>query len=99
VAFEFKIIESSSKLVKGDFFLDNPGYFTIEGTIDCIWTNGNIAVFGGIDEDTQIPFTVMVSDNPDGIVFGLNRPNCDISGFGVPIPITDGNITVTDPKR
>lgn len=97
VTFEFKIIQTSSKLVKGDVFAENPGLWTVEGTIDCLSVNGHTAVFGGINEVTNNPFTIMVSDNPDGIIFGTGS-NCDTTGFGVPIPIEEGNIVVTDPN-
>ena len=66
VAFEFIVIHKPSGLVKGDFLWDNPGFLPIEGTIDCASINGNIAIFGGIVEGSNIPFTVKVSDNPDG---------------------------------
>jgi hypothetical protein len=90
--FEFKVIQTSSKLVQGYFFAS--GLFgTIEGPIDCFSLNGNTAVFGGSN------FTVMAKDDPfgtDGIIIG-GAANCDTTGFGVPISITKGNIVVTNP--
>ena len=94
VVFEFKVIQSSSKQVQGHFFASGP-FGTLEGPVTCFSLNGNTAVFGGST------FTVMALDNPfdtDGMIF-RGAGNCNTSGFGDPstLPITKGNIVVTNP--
>jgi hypothetical protein len=93
IAFDFKVISTSNGLIKGDFYAENPGLWTIDSTVECMDFSGDFAVIGGSD------FTAMVSDSPypDGIIFGA-APDCDSTGFGVPIPITEGNIIVVNPN-
>ena len=71
---------------------------SISGKITCGSVVGNVGVFGGQMADTEDDFTIMVNDEPDGIIIGTGRPNCDTSGFGDPgtLPITAGTIRVVD---
>ena len=96
VDFVFHVVITPSGQVNGKFFAENPGVFTIKGKVDCGSVIGNVGVFGGPVDGAEDHFTVKVTDGPDGFIFGVNRPNCDTGGFGVPIPITEGEITVVD---
>jgi hypothetical protein len=65
--------------------------------IRCGSFHGNIAVVGGTS-DIGVDFVLMVTDDPDGIIVGTFRPNCDTTGFGDPasLPLSSGFIKVID---
>ena len=96
VEFRFHVVVTPAGNAEGEYYEVNPGVATFRGRVDCGWVSGNIGVFGGVIDGTDDTFTIMVSDDPDGIIIGTGRPNCDTSGFGVLIPITEGEITVVD---
>jgi len=105
VAFEFHVILTPSAEVVGRFdstLMSNAGVL-FQGDVDCGWVSGNIGVFGGLMDgaDPASPdgyFTIMVSDGPDGIIFGNGQPQCGTYGFGDPrsLPISMGQIVVID---
>jgi hypothetical protein len=97
VTFKFTVVFTPSGKLNGTFFADNPDYpniYPITGNIDCGWVAGDTAVFGGTDKTSGEGFTVLISDDPDGLTFGDGRPNCLTSGFGGAIPITEGRIRI-----
>lgn len=97
VTFKFHAVFTPSGRINGTFFADNPEFpdrYPITGKIDCGWVADDIGVFGGTDTTSGEQFTVQVSDEPDGLVFGTKRPNCSTVGFGSPIPITEGRIRI-----
>jgi hypothetical protein len=72
------------------------GPVLLEGPVSCAWIRGTTGVFGGRSTMTDTDFTIMVSDGPDGMIIGTDRPGCDTTGFGDPasLPISDGQIHV-----
>lgn len=94
VTFSFDVtIEPSGRAV-GTFFANAPGIVGTKGNVHCGSVNGHIGVFGGVIDGTGNPFTIMVSDEPDGIIIGIGQPDCNTSGFLTPVPITEGEITI-----
>ena len=94
--FSFTAVFTPSGKINGRARVEVPGLgFT--GRIECGSIHGNIAVVGGTS-DSGLDFVLMLSDNPDGIIVGTGRPNCDTTGFGDPasLPLASGFIKVID---
>jgi hypothetical protein len=96
VEFSFTGVFTPSGVVKGWARVETPT-LSLTGKIACGSVAGNRAILGG-RSDTGVDFVLMVSDGPDGIIFGTGRPNCDTTGFGDPasLPLSTGNIRVID---
>jgi hypothetical protein len=94
VTFSFDVTIGSSGRAVGTFYANAPGIVGTKGNVHCGSVNGHIGVFGGVIDGTGNPFTIMVSDEPDGIIIGIGQPDCNTSGFLTPVPITEGEITI-----
>jgi hypothetical protein len=106
VTFAFAAVVSQSGQAAGRFdsnLVVSQVGVPIRGNVTCGWVRGNIGVIGGLMDGADPRFatsyfTVMVSDGPDGIIFGNGQPQCGTYGFGVPssLPISAGQIMVVD---
>lgn len=97
VDFAFDAVLGASGAVDGRASVDVGG-LSFAGDIDCGSVSGDLAILGGTSDSGAVEFVLMVSDDPDGIIVGTGRPNCDTTGFGNPasLPLSNGNIFVFD---
>ena len=97
VEFQFFAVLTPSGNVVGRFHVNFPGFGPSEGRVSCGWITGNQAVIGGVS-NTGEAFTLNMTDDPDGIIFGSADTPCDTTGHGWPgsVPLTSGDIQIID---
>jgi hypothetical protein len=102
--FLFAVSIDHSGVPHGRFSGSVPGAppSAIEGNATCASITGNIGVIGGLIDGSTVGFVVVVSDQPDGMIIGIGRDNCDTTGIGDPstAPILEGRThVIPEPPR
>jgi len=92
LGFQFTAVFTPSGAIHGHARINIEGDVT-SGRVTCGSVDGGQAVFGGTTRD-GVDFVLAVNDEPDRIIFGTGRPDCDTTGFGDPasLPLSSGEI-------